>query len=207
MTSFNIYLCVIFQGIFIHIVVVSRSVVSNSLQPNGLQHTRLSGSFTISRSLVKLMSVDLVMPSSHLVFCCPFLLLPSVFPSIRIFSSELALHIRWPKFTMYLLPCYNCLIMKRRADVKVSWCRKILDPDWFIMRKWSNEPNTHLHKELRSSKKVLVNQYLLSKPHLCSWPLGQTLRLLYPSTSGNLLLPDARFEGCPDFFRPLVPPE
>ena len=55
-------------------------------------------SFTISWSLLKLMSIELVMPSNHLVLCCPFLLLPSIFPSIRVFTNESALHIRWPKY-------------------------------------------------------------------------------------------------------------
>ena len=51
-----------------------------------------------SWSLLKLMSIESVMPSNHLILCCPLLLLPSVFPSIRIFSSESVLHIRWPKY-------------------------------------------------------------------------------------------------------------
>ena len=54
--------------------------------------------FTISWSLLKLMSIELVMPYNHLVLCHPFLLLPSVFPSIRVFSNESALRIRWPKY-------------------------------------------------------------------------------------------------------------
>ena len=54
-------------------------------------------SFTISWSLLKLMSVESVMPSSHLTLCRPLFLPPSVFPSIRVFSTESALHIRWPK--------------------------------------------------------------------------------------------------------------
>ena len=54
-------------------------------------------SITNSRSLLKLMSIELVIPSNHLILCCPLLLLPSVFPSIRVFSSESALRIRWPK--------------------------------------------------------------------------------------------------------------
>jgi len=54
-------------------------------------------SFPISQSLLKLMSIESVMPSNHLILCCPLLLLSSVFPSIRVFSSELALPIRWPK--------------------------------------------------------------------------------------------------------------
>ena len=55
-------------------------------------------SFTIFQSLLKLMSIDSVMPSNHLILCCPLLLLPSIFPSIRVFSNESALRIRWPKY-------------------------------------------------------------------------------------------------------------
>ena len=55
-------------------------------------------SSVISWSLGKLMSIELVMPSNHLILCCPLLLLPSIFPSIRVFPNESALHIRWPKY-------------------------------------------------------------------------------------------------------------
>ena len=55
-------------------------------------------SITISQSLLKLMSIQLVMPSNHLLLCCPLLLLPSTFSSIRVFSNESALHIRWSKY-------------------------------------------------------------------------------------------------------------
>ena len=55
-------------------------------------------SITNSRSLPKLMSIELVMPSNHLILCYPLLLLPSTFPSIRVFSNESALCIRWPKY-------------------------------------------------------------------------------------------------------------
>ena len=55
-------------------------------------------SFTISQSFLKLMSIELVMPSNHLILCRPFLLLPSVCPSIRVFSNESVLHIRWPEY-------------------------------------------------------------------------------------------------------------
>ena len=58
-------------------------------------------SFTSSRSLLKLMSIESVMPSNLLVLCCPLLLLSPVFPSIRVFSSELALHIKWPKYRSF----------------------------------------------------------------------------------------------------------
>ena len=55
-------------------------------------------SITNSRSLPKLMSIESVMPSNHLILCRPLLLLPSIFPSIRVFSNESALHIKWPKY-------------------------------------------------------------------------------------------------------------
>ena len=55
-------------------------------------------SFTISWSLLRLMSIESVMPSNHLTFCCPLLFLPKVFPSLRIFSNESGLSIKWPKF-------------------------------------------------------------------------------------------------------------
>ena len=64
--------------------------------------TQASPSFTISRSLLKLMSIESVMPYNHLVLCCPLLLLPSIFPSIRVFSNESTLHIRWPKYQTFI---------------------------------------------------------------------------------------------------------
>ena len=56
-----------------------------------------------SRSLLKLTFIESVMPSSHLIICCPLLLLPSIFPSIRVFSNESVLHIRWPKYWSFSL--------------------------------------------------------------------------------------------------------
>ena len=66
--------------------------------PHELQHASLSLSFTISQSQIKLMSIESAMPSNYLILCHHLLLLPSIFPSIRIFSSELAHRIRWPKY-------------------------------------------------------------------------------------------------------------
>ena len=64
-------------------------------------------SFTISRSLLKLVSVELMMPSYLLILCRPLLLLPSIFPSIRFFSKEAALHIRWPKYWSFSIDPSN----------------------------------------------------------------------------------------------------
>ena len=75
-------------------------------------------SFSVSRNLVKFMSIESVMLSNHLFLCHPFLLLPSVFPSIRVFSNESALRIRWPKywsfnFSIHLSNEYSGLISFR----------------------------------------------------------------------------------------------
>ena len=75
----------------------SRSVVFDSLQPHGLQHTRSPCPSPTPRVL-KLMSIESVMPSNHLILCRPLLLPPSIFPSIKVFSNESILHIRWPKY-------------------------------------------------------------------------------------------------------------
>ena len=86
----------IFSRMSYNSVQFSHSVVSDSLQPHGLQHAYLS--ITNSQSLHKLMSIELVMSSNHLILCRPLLLPPSIFPSIRVFSSESVLCIRWPKY-------------------------------------------------------------------------------------------------------------
>ena len=75
----------------------NHSVVSNSAIPWITAH-QASLSITNSRRLLKLMSIELMTPSNHLVLYRPLLLPPSIFPSIRVFSSESALHIRWPKY-------------------------------------------------------------------------------------------------------------
>ena len=71
-----------------------------SLQPHGLQHTRLLCTSTNSQRLCKLMSIKSVMPSKHLVLCRPLLLISSIFPS-RVFSNESAIRIRWPKYRSF----------------------------------------------------------------------------------------------------------
>ena len=75
----------------------SHSVMSDSLRPHGLHHTGLLVHHQLPE-LLKLMSIESVMPSNHLILCRPLLLLPSIFPSIRVFSNESALPIRWPKY-------------------------------------------------------------------------------------------------------------
>ena len=76
----------------------SHSVVSDSVTTPWTAAHQASLTITKCQSLRKLMSIESVMPSSHLILCRPLLLLPSIFPSIRVFSSESVLHIRWPKY-------------------------------------------------------------------------------------------------------------
>ena len=78
----------------------SHSVVSDSATPWTAAH-QASLSIINSRSLLNLKTIESVMPSNHLTLCCPLLLPPSIFPSIRVFSNESVLHIRWPKYWIF----------------------------------------------------------------------------------------------------------
>ena len=108
-----------------HIISVSQSVQSLShvqlfATPWTAAH-RASPSITNSLSLLKLMSIEPVMPSNNLILCHPLLFPPSIFPSIRVFSNELALCIRWPKywsfsFNISLSSAYSGLI-----TLKIGW--------------------------------------------------------------------------------------
>ena len=87
-----------FSSVQFSSVQFGRKVMSNSLRPHELQHARLPLSITNSQSPPKPMSIESVMRSNHLILCRPLLLLPSIFPCIRVFSNESALHIRWPQY-------------------------------------------------------------------------------------------------------------
>ena len=82
---------------FFNSIQVSRSVVSDSVTP-WTAARQASLSITNSQSLPKLKSIKSVMPFNYLILCCPLLLLPSIFPSIRVFANVSALHMRWPKY-------------------------------------------------------------------------------------------------------------
>ena len=82
---------------FFSSVQLSHSVLSDSATPQTALH-QASLSITNSRSSLKLISIELVMPSNHLILCHPLLLPPSIFPSIRVVSNESVLCIRWPKY-------------------------------------------------------------------------------------------------------------
>ena len=75
-------------------------------------------SFTISWSLLKLVSIESVMLANHHILCHPLLLLPSIFPSIRVFSNEWALGIRWPKYWSFRIRLSN----SRLISLRIDWC-------------------------------------------------------------------------------------
>ena len=85
----------------------SCSVMSNSLPPHGLQRTRPPCPSPTPGTLLKLMSIESVMPSYHLILCCPLLLLPPVPPSNKVFSKESTLRMRWPKYWSFSISPSN----------------------------------------------------------------------------------------------------
>ena len=98
--------------VFLTLLLFSLSVLSDSLRPHGTAARQDPLSFTISWSLLKFMSIGSVMLSNHLILCSPLVLLPSIFPIIRIFSNELTLCIRWPKHWSFNFSnsCYCCSV-------------------------------------------------------------------------------------------------
>ena len=99
----------------------SCSVASNSLSPNGLQHARLPCPSPTSQRLLKLMSIKSVTPSNHLILCCPLLLVPSIFPSISVFSNESALCIRWPKYWSFSLSIRPSSEYSGLISFRIDW--------------------------------------------------------------------------------------
>ena len=93
------------------------------LWPPWMTACQVALSFTISRSLFKLMSIELVMPYNHLILCGPLLLLPSIFPSIRVFfsPSESALHITWPKYWSFSLSISSSNEFSGLIFFKIDW--------------------------------------------------------------------------------------
>ena len=98
--------------------------MSNSLQPHGLQHARLPCPSPTPQSLLKLMSIESEMPSNHLILCRPLLLLPSIFPSIRVFSNMSVLRIRWPKYWSFSLSISPSNEYSGLISLRMDW----LDP-------------------------------------------------------------------------------
>ena len=94
--------------------------MSEFLQPHELEHTRLPCP-SLSPSLFKHMSIESVMPSNCLILYYPFLLLPSIFPSIRVFSNASALPIRWPKYWSFSFSISSFNEYSRLISLRIDW--------------------------------------------------------------------------------------
>ena len=120
-------------------------------------------SITNSQSLLKLISFETVMPSNHLILCHPHLLLPSVFPSIRVFSSESVLHIRWPKYTG-VSASTSVLPMNTQDWSPLGWTGWISLQSKGFSRVFSN---TIVHKHQFFGTQLSSQ----SNSHIHTWPL------------------------------------
>ena len=85
-------------------------------------------SITNSQDLLKLMSIESVMPSSHLILCCPLLLPPSIFPSIRVFSNESVLRIKWPKYWSFSFSISPSSEYSGPISFRMDWYERYIKP-------------------------------------------------------------------------------
>ena len=126
-------------------------------------------SFSISQSLFRLMSIESVMPSKHLVLCHPLLLLPSIFPSIRFFSNESALYFRWPKCWSFSISPHN--EYSRLISFRIDWFDLLARDS--LARRFSQESSPTTQFESISSS-VLSLLFQLSHPYMTT---GKTIAL------------------------------
>ena len=142
-------------GIFFSSVQFSHLVVSDSLQPNGLQY-QASLSITNSWNLLKFMSIESVMPSNHLILCHSLLPLPSILPSLRVFSNKSAFHIRCPKYWSFSLcritpwdklspPTYLVGTAARSHCPETSSPWPLLHSLWPLPSRPAQGPSTKMH--------------------------------------------------------------
>ena len=137
-------------------------------------------SITNSQSLLELTSTELVMPSNHLILCCPFFLPPSIFPSNRVFSSESVLHIRWPKywsFSFSISPSSELDQSKRGLiSFRMDWLGLLavqglsrvfsnttVQKHQFFSTQLSSQSNSHIHTWLLEKSKLWLDGPLLAK--------------------------------------------
>ena len=155
----------------------SHSAISDSLRLHAWTTAhQTSLSITNSWSLLKFMSIEQVMPSKHLILCRPFLLLPSIFPSIKVFSNESALHIRWPKFWSFsfsISPSYGYSglialgwagwISLQSKGLSRVLSNTIVQKHKFFGAQLSSESNSHIHTLTTGKTIALTRQTFVGK--------------------------------------------
>ena len=151
--------------------------MSNSLWPHGLQHARLLCPPLSPRVCSdKFMFIEWVMPSNHLTLCCPLLLLPSISPSIRVFSNESTLHIRWPKYrssaSTSILPIniegwfplgLTGLISLQSKRLSRVFSNTTVQKHQFFSARFSYWSNSHIHTRLLEKTKLWLHRPLWAK--------------------------------------------
>jgi len=128
-------------------------------------------SFTNSWSFLRLMSIEAVMPSNHLILCPPLLFLPSVFPSIRVFSNELGLHIRWPKYWSFSFSISS----SNEYSVLISFRM-----DWFGFLAVQGILNSLLQHHSSKASVLQCSAFFmaqLSHPYMKNYTTGKTIAL------------------------------
>ena len=150
--------------------------MSDSLQPHGLQQAFLS--ITNSQSLLKLMSIELLMPSNHLILCHPLLFLPSISPSIRVFSNESVLCIRWPKYWSF---SFNISPSNELISFRIDWFDLLAVPGTLkkLIQHYSSKTSV-----LQRSAFFIVQ---LSHPYLATGKTIALTRWIFVSKGYNLL--------------------
>ena len=118
---------------------------------------------TISWSFLKLMTIESVMPSNHLVLCCPFLLLHSIFPSIRIFSNESALHIRWPKYWSFSFSISPSNEYSGLISLSIDWF------DLLAVQGTQESSPAPLVKEIVFNPLYILASFVKDKVSICVW--------------------------------------
>jgi len=155
--------------VFMHLVKLmdgsvqfSRSVVSDFLWPPRNAALQASLSITNSRSLLKPMSIESVMPSNHLILCHPLFLLPSIFPSIRVFSNESVLCIRWPKYWSFSFSISPSNEYSGLISFRIDWFDLLA-----VQRTLKSLPQ---HQGSKASVSCL-SAFFKSNSHIHTWPL------------------------------------
>ena len=158
--------CNIVQQLYLNFAVVVQPLSRVWLYPTPWTAARQASlSITNSRSLLKLMSIESVMPSNHLILCRPLLLLPSILPSIRVFSNESALPIRWPEYWSF---SFSISLSKEHPGLisfRMDWLISLQHKG--LSRVFSNttvQKHQFFGAQLSSQSNSHIHTWLLEKP-------------------------------------------
>ena len=151
-------------------------------------------SFTISQSLLKLMSTELTRPSNHVILCCPLLLLPSVFTSMRVFSDESALCIRWPKYWHWRTDWGQAIYSTTDREVSNYWSANNLSPSHCVKSRlpWISDIGFDHVMILDLLDLWNVNSYEVSRDLKCAswvWLVSCILAIFHEKTWSRWMPP------------------